>query len=150
MTTKANLPVHVFRSKDVLCILLLDFFMPRKLNPWWIYWQCDLSKGPIEYGSTKKCPGLVALENKLFFQDKDNISTQSTQNISAWKRAALAINSASGNISAPHARRSGQHQTRGSTGSLTTEQTCNQNQPPDSQVTWQNPYPNPTEAAKKC
>jgi len=30
MGTKANLPIHFFRSKYVLWILLLDFFMPRK------------------------------------------------------------------------------------------------------------------------
>jgi len=30
MGTKANLPIHLFRSKDVLWILLPDFFMPRK------------------------------------------------------------------------------------------------------------------------
>lgn len=32
MGTKANLPIHLFRSKDVLWILLLDFFMPRKIK----------------------------------------------------------------------------------------------------------------------
>lgn len=32
MGTKANLPIHLFRSKDVLWILLLDLFMPRKIK----------------------------------------------------------------------------------------------------------------------
>lgn len=27
---EANLPVHLFRGKDVLWVLLLDFFMPGK------------------------------------------------------------------------------------------------------------------------
>lgn len=35
---EANLPVHLFRGKDVLWVLLLDFFMPGKWNPLCIYW----------------------------------------------------------------------------------------------------------------